>query len=59
MPYFDMGGDRTLTDTGCDNCPFASQYRSYNCTTRNIAGDTEVTLGRLLKLVSPTRVSQL
>ena len=50
MQYFDMGGDGTLTDTGCDNCHSGSQYRTYNYTTRNIAGGAEVTLGRLLKL---------
>jgi len=51
MQYFDMGGDGTLTDTGCDNCHSASQYRTYNYTTRNIAGGAEVTLGKALKLV--------
>jgi hypothetical protein len=50
MQYFDMGGDGTLTDTGCDNCHSASQFRTYNYTTRNIAGGAEVKLGRLLKL---------
>ncbi len=43
--YFDMGGNGTLTDTGCDNCHSSSQYRTYNYTTRNIAGGAEVTLG--------------
>ncbi len=33
------------------NCHSASQYRSYNYTTRNIAGGAEVKLGNLLKLV--------
>jgi hypothetical protein len=51
MQYFDMGGNGTLTDTGCDNCHSASQYRTYNYTTRNIAGGAEVKLGSLLKLV--------
>ena len=51
MQYYDMGGDGTLTDTGCDNCHSASKYRSYNYTTRNIAGGAEVKLGNLLKLV--------
>ena len=51
MQYYDMGGDGTLTDTGCDNCHSASQYRSYNYTTRNIAGGAEVKLGNLVKLV--------
>jgi hypothetical protein len=51
MQYYDMGGDGTLADTGCDNCHSASQYRSYNYTTRNIAGGAEVKLGSLLKLV--------
>jgi hypothetical protein len=51
MQYFDMGGDGTLTDTGCDNCHSASQYRTYNYTAQNIAGGAEVTLGKLLKLV--------
>ncbi len=50
MQYFDMGGNGTLTDTGCDNCHSGSQYRTYNYTTRNIAGGAEVSLGRLLKL---------
>ncbi|MGO9083933.1 MAG: hypothetical protein ACLQBK_01800 [Candidatus Sulfotelmatobacter sp.] len=43
--YYDMGGNGTLTDTGCDNCHSGSQYRTYNYTTRNIAGGAEVTLG--------------
>ncbi len=51
MQYYDMGGNGSLTDTGCDNCHSASQYRSYNYTNRNIAGGAEVTLGKLLKLV--------
>jgi hypothetical protein len=51
MQYYDMGGNGTLTDTGCDNCHSASQYRRYNYTTRNIAGGAEVKLGNLLKLV--------
>jgi hypothetical protein len=51
MQYYDMGGDGTLTDTGCDNCHSASKFRSYNYTTRNIAGGAEVTLGKTLKLV--------
>jgi hypothetical protein len=51
MQYFDMGGDGTLADTGCDNCHSTSQYRAYNYTTRNIAGGAEVSLGRMLKLV--------
>jgi hypothetical protein len=51
MQYYDMGGDGTPTDTGCDNCHSASKYRSYNYTTRNIAGGAEVKLGSLLKLV--------
>src|SRR6202158_3944962 len=38
MQYYDMGGDGTLADTGCDNCHAASQFRTYNYTTRNIAG---------------------
>jgi len=50
MQYFDMGGDGTRTDTGCDNCHSGSKYRTYNYTTRNIAGGAEVNLGRLLKL---------
>lgn len=45
LQYFDMGGDGTLTDTGCDNCHSGSQYRTYNYTTRNIAGGAEITLG--------------
>jgi hypothetical protein len=51
MQYFDMGGNGTLTDTGCDNCHSASQYRTLNYTTRNIAGGAEVKLGKLMKLV--------
>src|SRR5208337_384983 len=51
MQYFDMGGNGTLTDTGCDNCHSASQYRTLNYTTRNIAGGAEVKLGELLNLV--------
>ena len=50
MQYFDMGGNGTLTDTGCDNCHSGSQFRTYNYTTRNIAGGAEVTLAKLLKL---------
>jgi hypothetical protein len=51
MQYFDMGGNGTPTDTGCDNCHSASQYRTLNYTTRNIAGGAEVKLGSLMKLV--------
>ena len=51
MQYYDMGGNGQLSDTGCDNCHSASRYRSYNYTTRNIAGGAEVTLGKVLKLV--------
>ncbi len=51
MQYYDMGGNGQLSDTGCDNCHSASQFRAYNYTTRNIAGGAEVTLGKLLKLV--------
>jgi hypothetical protein len=51
MQYYDMGGDGTPTDTACDNCHSASQFRGYNYTTRNIAGGAEVKLGNLLKLV--------
>jgi hypothetical protein len=53
MQYFDMGGDGVvpIDNTGCANCHSASQYRTYNYTTRNIAGGAEVKLGRLLKLV--------
>ena len=53
MQYFDMGGDGVvpIDNTGCANCHSASQYRSYNYTTRNIAGGAEVKLGNLLKLV--------
>src|SRR5262249_39427050 len=32
-------------------CHSASQYRTYNYTTRNIAGGAEVNLGKLLKVV--------
>ena len=53
MQYFDMGGDGIvpIDNTGCANCHSASQYRSYNYTTRNIAGGAEVKLGNLLNLV--------
>jgi hypothetical protein len=53
MQYFDMGGNGQPSDSfpGCDNCHSASQYRSYNYTTRNIAGGAEVTLGKVLKLI--------
>jgi len=51
MQYFDMGGDGAIDNTGCANCHSTSQYRTYNYTTRNIAGGAEVTLGKLLKLV--------
>ncbi len=53
MQYFDMGGDGVvpIDNTRCANCHSASQYRSYNYTTRNIAGGAEVKLGNLLKLV--------
>ncbi|MGD0792558.1 MAG: hypothetical protein ABR920_12380 [Terriglobales bacterium] len=51
MQYFDMGGDGFIDNTGCANCHSASQYRTYNYTTRNIAGGAEVKLGNLLKLV--------
>jgi hypothetical protein len=53
MQYFDMGGDGVIPidDSGCANCHSASQYRSYNYTTRNIAGGAEVKLGNLMKLV--------
>jgi hypothetical protein len=53
MQYFDMGGDGVIPidNTGCANCHSASQYRTYNYTTRNIAGGAEVKLGNLLKLV--------
>jgi len=53
MQYFDMGGDGLIPidNTGCANCHSASQYRTYNYTTRNIAGGAEVKLGNLLKLV--------
>jgi len=53
MQYFDMGGDGVvpIDNTGCANCHSASQYRTYNYTTRNIAGGAEVKLGNLLKLV--------
>ena len=53
MQYFDMGGDGVvpIDNTGCANCHSASQYRTYNYTTRNIAGGAEVKVGNLLKLV--------
>jgi len=53
MQYFDMGGSgdpATDQATGCANCHSASQFRTYNYTTRNIAGGAEVTLGKLAKL---------
>jgi hypothetical protein len=53
MQYFDMGGDGVIPidNSGCANCHSASEYRTLNYTTRNIAGGAEVKLGRLLKLV--------
>src|ERR1019366_9206821 len=53
MQYFDMGGDGVvpIDNTGCANCHSASQYRTYNYTTRNIAGGAEVKVGNLLNLV--------
>jgi hypothetical protein len=53
MQYFDMGGDGVvpIDGTGCANCHSASQYRTLNYTTRNIAGGAEVKLGNLLKVV--------
>jgi len=47
VQYYDMGGNGIAKppDTGCDNCHSGSQYRTYNYTTRNIAGGAEVTLG--------------
>src|ERR1017187_724331 len=53
MQYFDMGGDGVvpIDNTGCANCHSASQYRTYNYTTRNIAGGAEVKVGNLPKLV--------
>jgi len=52
MQYYDMGGsgDPGVDQAGCANCHSASLYRSYNYTTRNIAGGAEVALGRLIKL---------
>jgi hypothetical protein len=53
MQYFDMGGSgdpATDLQQGCANCHSASQSRSYNYTTRNIAGGADLTLGKLLKL---------
>jgi hypothetical protein len=53
MQYFDMGGDGVIPidNSGCANCHSASEYRTLNYTTRNIAGGAEVKLGKLLKLV--------
>ena len=53
MQYFDMGGDGVvpIDNSGCANCHSASQYRTLNYTTRNIAGGAEVNLGNLLKVV--------
>lgn len=57
MQYFDMGGSGNPQvdgapppDQQCANCHSASLYRSYNYTTRNIAGGAEAVLGNL-KLV--------
>ena len=53
MQYFDMGGSGNHAldlQTGCGNCHSASQFRTYNYTSRNIAGGAEVTLAKLLKL---------
>jgi len=46
MQYYDMGGSGQPSDTQCDNCHSASQFRTLNYTTRNIAGGAEITLGR-------------
>jgi len=45
MQYYDMGGSGLRTDTQCDNCHSASQFRTINYTTRSIAGGAEATLG--------------
>src|SRR5271157_2899753 len=53
MQYYDMGGSGNPTidqQQGCANCHSASQSRTLNYTTRNIAGGAEVALGKL-KLV--------
>jgi hypothetical protein len=53
MQYFDMGGSgdpATDLQQGCANCHSASQFRTYNYTTRNIASGAEVTLAKLLKV---------
>jgi hypothetical protein len=47
MQYYDMGGSGLRTDTQCDNCHSASQSRTINYTTRNIAGGAEATLGQV------------
>lgn len=47
MQYYDMGGSGQVTDTECDNCHSASQYRTLNYTTRNLAGGAEITLGQV------------
>ena len=46
MQYYDMGGNGQANDTQCDNCHSASQHRTLNYTTRNLAGGAEITLGR-------------
>jgi hypothetical protein len=58
MQYYDMGGSGDPNvdgapppDQQCANCHSASQYRSLNYTTRNIAGGAEVTLGKLANFV--------
>ncbi len=53
LQYFDMGGSGNHTtdlQTGCANCHSGSTFRTYNYTTRNIAGGAELSLGKLLKL---------
>ncbi len=46
MQYYDMGGNGQPSDTECDNCHSASQYRTVNYTTRNLAGGAEIKLGQ-------------
>jgi len=48
--YYDMGGSGNPTldqaSPSCSNCHSGSDFRTFNYTTRNIAGGAEVTLGQ-------------
>ena len=49
MQYYDMGYNPS-DFTQCGGCHSASQFRTYNYTTRNIAGGAEISLAKLLKV---------